>query len=106
MQDFIQRVVRQALHERRLVGVEVMVTHHGQTIFHQAAGYADRETQRPMTLNTRFRLASVSKPIVTTAAMVLVQQGNCILMMSLPATCLSSPRHCRMAARPPSRCAS
>jgi hypothetical protein len=33
MQDFIQRVVRQALHERRLVGVEVMVTHHGQTIF-------------------------------------------------------------------------
>lgn len=76
MQDFIQRVVRQALHERRLVGVEVMVTHHGQTIFHQAAGYADREMQRPMTLNTRFRLASVSKPIVTTAAMVLVQQGK------------------------------
>jgi CubicO group peptidase (beta-lactamase class C family) len=29
-----------------------------------------------MTLNTRFRLASVSKPIVTTAAMVLVQQGK------------------------------
>lgn len=76
MHDFIQRVVRQALHERRLVGVEVMVAHHGQTRYHQAAGYADRETQRPMTLNTRFRLASVSKPIVTTAAMVLVQQGK------------------------------
>ncbi|MCL5501630.1 beta-lactamase family protein [Escherichia coli] len=76
MQDFIQPVIRQALHERRLVGVEVMVARHGQTLFHQAAGYADRETQRPMTLNTRFRLASVSKPIVTTAAMVLVQQGK------------------------------
>lgn len=76
MQDFIQRVVRQALHTRRLVGVEVMIAHRGQTVYHQAAGYADRETQRPMTLNTRFRLASVSKPIVTTAAMVLVQQGK------------------------------
>lgn len=35
MHDFIQRVVRQALHERRTVGVEVMVAHHGQTRYHQ-----------------------------------------------------------------------
>jgi CubicO group peptidase (beta-lactamase class C family) len=76
MHDFIERVTRNALDEQRLVGVEVMVRHQGQTVYHQASGFADRENQRRLETGTLFRLASVSKPIVTTAAMVLVQQGK------------------------------
>lgn len=37
---------------------------------------ADRESGRPMMLDTIFRLASVSKPIVSAAALVLVAQGR------------------------------
>ncbi|WP_163478941.1 serine hydrolase, partial [Klebsiella pneumoniae] len=44
-------------------------------VYHRAAGMADREAGKPMALNTLFRLASVSKPIVSTAALALMAQG-------------------------------
>ncbi|MFC0709963.1 serine hydrolase domain-containing protein [Azorhizophilus paspali] len=72
----IQAVVQQALDDRRLVGAVVLVACDGELIYQQAAGFADREIARPMTLQAVFRLASVSKPIVSTAALVLVAQGR------------------------------
>ncbi|HEY9273531.1 serine hydrolase domain-containing protein [Achromobacter sp.] len=72
----IQAVVQQALDDRRLVGAVVLVARDGELIHQQAAGHADRESARPMTLDTVFRLASVSKPIVSTAALALVGQGR------------------------------
>lgn len=72
----IQTVVQQALDERRLVGAVVLVAHNGELIHQQAAGWADREKARPMTPDAIFRLASVSKPIVSVAALVLVAQGR------------------------------
>lgn len=72
----IANTVQQALDDRRLVGAVVLVAHHGKLIYQHAAGLADRENRRPMALDTLFRLASVSKPIVSTAALVLVAQGR------------------------------
>lgn len=72
----INAVIDQALTEQRLVGAVVMVALNGETHFCRAAGWADRETEHPMAANTLFRLASISKPIVSTAAMVLVAQGK------------------------------
>ncbi len=72
----IQNVIQQALETHRLVGSVVLVAHHGALIYQQAAGCADREHTQPMALDTIFRLASVSKPIVSTAALVLVAQGK------------------------------
>jgi CubicO group peptidase (beta-lactamase class C family) len=64
------------LDERRLVGAVVLVARDGVLIHRQAAGWADRESHRKMTVDAIFRLASVSKPIVSTAALVLVAQGR------------------------------
>jgi CubicO group peptidase (beta-lactamase class C family) len=72
----ITAAVQQALEERRLVGAVVLVARGGELIHQQATGFADRELARPMTLETIFRLASVSKPIISTAALVLVAQGR------------------------------
>ena len=72
----IQATVQQALDERRLVGAVVLVAQDGELIHQQAAGLADRASARPMALETIFRLASVSKPIVSTAALALVTQGR------------------------------
>lgn len=74
--DHIKSVVQQALDEHRLVGAVVLVARDGALIHRQAAGWADREHHRAMTLDAIFRLASVSKPIVSTAALVLVAQGK------------------------------
>lgn len=72
----VRVAVRQALDEQRLVGAVVLVARDGELIHRQAAGFADRESARPMALDSLFRLASVSKPIVSTAALVLVAQGR------------------------------
>lgn len=79
----IQAVVQGALDERRLVGAVVLVARDGALIHRQAAGLADRESRRMMTEDTIFRLASVSKPVVSTAALALVAQGRLALDDSL-----------------------
>ncbi|GLY59864.1 hypothetical protein Pcaca05_07220 [Pectobacterium carotovorum subsp. carotovorum] len=72
----VQVVVQQAVDDGRLVGAVVLVARNGELIHQQAAGWADRESARPMALEAIFRLASVSKPIVSVAALVLVAQGR------------------------------
>ncbi|WP_138469135.1 serine hydrolase [Poseidonocella sp. HB161398] len=72
----IRRVVEDAIAAERLVGAVVLVARDGVLVHRQAAGLADRETARPMTPETVFRLASASKPVVSAAAMALVAQGR------------------------------
>lgn len=72
----IQAAVQKALDERRLVGAVVLVARDGVLLHRQAAGWADSESRRAMTTDAIFRLASVSKTIVSTAALVLVAQGR------------------------------
>ncbi|AOK29439.1 MULTISPECIES: serine hydrolase domain-containing protein [Burkholderia] len=72
----IQDAVQQALDERRLVGAVVLVARHGELIHRHAAGWADRENAWAMPVDAVFRLASVSKPIVSAAALVLVARGR------------------------------
>lgn len=71
----IDGAIEQALREKRLVGAVVLVAQGGESVYHRAAGMADREAGKPMALNTLFRLASVSKPIVSTVALALMAQG-------------------------------
>ncbi|MCL2900376.1 serine hydrolase domain-containing protein [Brenneria tiliae] len=72
----LNAVIDQAIAEQRIVGAVVLVRRHGENLFHRAAGLADRESGKPMTEDALFRLSSVTKPIVATAAMVLVGQGK------------------------------
>ncbi|MFC4763182.1 serine hydrolase domain-containing protein [Dyella koreensis] len=76
LQTAVDAALDQALREQRLVGAVVLVQHRGRSVYRHAAGWADREAQRPMRTDTLFRLASVTKPIVTAAAMALVSQGR------------------------------
>lgn len=84
----VYAAVDAALHDAiaagRIVGGVVAVSVDGAPAHLHAAGLADRETQRPMRTDTLFRLASMSKPIVTTAAMALVAQGR--LSLDAPVT--------------------
>lgn len=72
----IDTLLGTVLHEQRLAGAVVLVRHQGRELYRRAAGYLDREAAMPMRDDALFRLASVSKPIVSTAALVLVGQGR------------------------------
>jgi len=56
------------------VGLSVAISRDGRTVFAEGFGFADVESQRPMTVSTRFRAASVSKVIAVTALGRLMQE--------------------------------
>lgn len=64
-----------ALADTRIVGGVVLVAREGALVYARAAGLADREANRPMTLDTIFRASSLTKPIVTAAVLSLVEDG-------------------------------
>ncbi|WP_230414241.1 serine hydrolase domain-containing protein [Collimonas silvisoli] len=76
LQTRLDTALDSALQEQRLVGAVVLIAQDGKLVYCRAAGFADREARRPMRDDALFRLASVSKPIVSTAAMVLAGQGR------------------------------
>ena len=61
--------------EGPVVGAVLLVALDGELVYHEAAGWADREGAVPVTEATVFRLASVSKPVVALAALALVERG-------------------------------
>ena len=75
----IDAVVDQAITEHRIVGTVVLVAYQGRIVYHRAAGLADREQRRGMSEDTIFRLASMTKPLVSVAALRLVEQGKICL---------------------------
>lgn len=71
----LDAVLQQAVAEGQIVGSVVLVAEQGEVVYRGVAGYADREAELPMQTNMRFRLASMTKPIVSATAMALVEDG-------------------------------
>jgi CubicO group peptidase (beta-lactamase class C family) len=70
-------LMRRAVASRVFPGAVLLVACKGTVVLHQAYGMADLFTARPMTRETVFDLASLTKPLATTlATMMLVQQGR------------------------------
>lgn len=72
----IDDALTRALAEQRIVGAVLLISEDGHLVYEKAVGMADRESKVPVTLDTVFRLASVTKPIVSAAAMRLVENGT------------------------------
>jgi len=71
----LDEVFDRALAEQRIVGATVLVAEAGRPAYHRSGGLADRATGRPVADDTIFRLASLTKPMVTAAALALIEQG-------------------------------
>jgi CubicO group peptidase (beta-lactamase class C family) len=72
----LDAVIDRALREERIVGTVVLVAKDGKVVYRRAAGFADPEAARPMPEDAVFRFSSITKPIVTVAALRLVEQGK------------------------------
>src|ERR1700747_3153091 len=59
-----------------LPGAVLLVAVGDQIAYLQAVGFQDREKKIPMKTDAIFRLASMTKPIVSVAAMTLVEEGK------------------------------
>lgn len=76
LHNYVDEAIDRAISEKRIVGTVVQVALGGELVYSRAAGFADREQKRTMSENALFRLASVTKPIVSTAALALISQGK------------------------------
>ena len=56
-------------------GFVAMFARDGEIVFATTSGYADVEREIPMSLDTRVRIASLTKPVTAVAAMTLVEDG-------------------------------
>jgi CubicO group peptidase (beta-lactamase class C family) len=60
----------------KIPGAVLLIQQHGQQILLESFGALDVDSRRPMTSDAIFRLYSMSKPITSVAAMMLVDDGK------------------------------
>jgi len=76
--SLIDAAVESAIERRHLPGAVVLVWHGGETVYHKAFGQRSLiPSSEPMTTDTIFDLASLTKVVATTTAlMMLVEEGR------------------------------
>jgi uncharacterized protein YbbC (DUF1343 family)/CubicO group peptidase (beta-lactamase class C family) len=76
--DRIDAVVRRAIARNQLPGAVVLIVHRDRIVFRRAYGLRSKQpTEIPMTEDTLFDLASLTKPIATaTSLLILLEQGK------------------------------
>lgn len=57
-------------------GIVAMVARQGKIAYSLATGLSDMEAGKAMTLDTRFRIASMTKPVTSLAILMLVEEGK------------------------------
>ena len=72
----IDRALRSALEANRIPGVVAMVASEDAVLYHGAFGKRDVQAGVPITEDTIFRIASMTKPVTSTALMQLIEQGK------------------------------
>jgi CubicO group peptidase (beta-lactamase class C family) len=72
----LQRAMRALVDESKLAGVATLVARHGKVVYLDAYGVQDLATKKPVARDTIFRIASMTKPIVGVAMMMLWEQGK------------------------------
>ena len=72
----ITSVVRTEVDKGTFPGAVTLVARNGQVVHFEAHGYLDAAKTKPMTKDAIFRLASMTKPLVSVATMMLVEQGT------------------------------
>jgi CubicO group peptidase (beta-lactamase class C family) len=60
----------------KIPGAVILVQQHGKPVYSQSLGVRDVVSRVPMTADTIFRIYSMSKPITSVAAMMLVDDGK------------------------------
>jgi CubicO group peptidase (beta-lactamase class C family) len=71
----ITTMLRQEIADGKLPGAVVMVARKGKIIYSDAIGFQDKGENTPMKLDSIFRIYSMTKPLASVAAMMLVEDG-------------------------------
>ena len=75
----INTAIQGYIDQKQLAGAVTLVARRGKTAHLKAHGMMDIEAGKPMRTDAIFRIASMSKPITSTAVMILYEEGRFLL---------------------------
>ncbi|MDR3370850.1 serine hydrolase [Rhodoferax sp.] len=75
----LMAVLQREVDDKRLPGAVAVVARHGKTALLESVGQLNPATGEAMRCDARFRIYSMTKPIMSVAAMMLVEQGRLLL---------------------------
>src|SRR5882724_2133964 len=71
----IHTALQRYVDREEIAGAVSLVARHGRVVYQDTAGMMDREAGKPMKPDAMFRIASMTKPITSLAAMMLFEEG-------------------------------
>src|SRR5262245_35896921 len=74
--DRLRETFKGEVDQGRLPGIVLMVARKGRLVFADAIGFQDKAANTPMSIDTVFRIYSMTKPLASVAAMMLVEEGK------------------------------
>ena len=72
----IAPVMQSYVSERGVVGISTMISRRGEIVHAEQYGFQDKEAGTPLAPDTIFRIYSMTKPVVSTALMLLHEEGR------------------------------
>lgn len=74
--ESIDRKLSKLLKDEKLVGCSALILRNDQNVYFGKWGFQNRRKETPVDRNTIFRIYSMTKPVVSVAAMQLVESGR------------------------------
>ena len=74
--DVLDKWIEHTMHRQHLPGLAIGIIYDGALLWGKGYGSADVESQTPVTLDTHFRIASISKSFTATAILQLRDAGK------------------------------
>ena len=73
--EYLTQVMQTQVERGMFPGAVTAILHRKELVHFESHGFLDAARTKPMTKNALFRLASMTKPLVTTVAMMMVERG-------------------------------
>ncbi|MEO7127929.1 MAG: serine hydrolase domain-containing protein, partial [Rhodoferax sp.] len=77
--DRLRLILQSEIDRARLPGAVALIARHGKLALFEALGQQDPAGGTPMARDSLFRIYSMTKPIVSVAVMMLLEQGRLLL---------------------------
>lgn len=74
--DALRAFLEKGVDDGEIAGGSLILVRRSETIFREAAGYADARTKRPYGVDLPCRIASISRPMVASLVARLVEAGK------------------------------
>ena len=70
-----QTFIADEIKDQKIAGAEILIAKNNTIVLHEAQGYANLTTKKPLAKNSIYYIQSMTKPIISVAIMQLVEKG-------------------------------